>query len=85
MSLVGSKTHLTALKSGFRFAPENGLNPDIAPCLKSANSGSHPHATARPLYLEKQVLLSRQQPNGSPREIPRHHCAEGAKQREHCK
>src|SRR5258707_440301 len=38
---TGSKAALTTPKSNFRFAPESGLDPDIAPCPKSATSGSH--------------------------------------------
>ena len=36
-----SKSDLTAPKSDFRFTPESGLRSDIAPCPKSAISGSH--------------------------------------------
>src|SRR5467141_3928988 len=36
----GSKPDLTAPKTDFRFTPESGLKSDIAPCPKSANSGS---------------------------------------------
>jgi len=32
MSQKGSSTDLTAPKSNFRFAPENGLKSDIASC-----------------------------------------------------
>ncbi len=35
----GSKAALTAAKSDFRYTPESGLNSDITPCPKSANSG----------------------------------------------
>jgi hypothetical protein len=35
-----SKGDLTAPKRDFRFIPESGLNPDIAPCPKSAITGS---------------------------------------------
>src|SRR5258705_6103952 len=35
---VGSKAALTAPKSNFRFAPESGLNSDIAPRPKGADS-----------------------------------------------
>jgi hypothetical protein len=37
---VGSKAALTAPKTDFRFTPESGLKSDIAPCPKSANTGS---------------------------------------------
>ena len=36
---TASKADLTDPKSDFRFTPESGLNSDIAPCPKSANSG----------------------------------------------
>src|ERR1039457_5977283 len=35
----GSNADLTALKSNFRFAPESGLNSDIARCPKCAMCG----------------------------------------------
>jgi hypothetical protein len=37
---VGSKADLTAPKSDFRYTPESGLKTDIAPCPKSAKTGS---------------------------------------------
>jgi hypothetical protein len=36
---VGSKAALTAPNSDFSLTPESGLNSDIAPCPKRANSG----------------------------------------------
>jgi len=36
----GSKAALTVPKSDFGFTPESGLNSDIAPCPKGANSGN---------------------------------------------
>jgi hypothetical protein len=37
-SVPGSKADLTAPKSNFRFAPESGLESDIGPCPKSADT-----------------------------------------------
>jgi hypothetical protein len=37
MSLLGQKAKYSERADVFRFAPENGLNSDIAACLKSAD------------------------------------------------
>jgi len=37
---IGSEADLTAPKSNVRFTPESGLKSDIAPCPKSAITGS---------------------------------------------
>src|SRR5258705_12188973 len=50
MSGLGQKAKYSSGADVFRFTPESGLKSDIAPCPKSANSGSHSIlvATGRP-------------------------------------
>jgi hypothetical protein len=55
---MGSKAGLTAPKSNFRFAPESGLNSDIACGLKSAIS-SLPFSENRRIADDKNVNGSR--------------------------
>jgi hypothetical protein len=37
---LGQKAKYSLRADVFRFAPESGLKPDIAPCPKSANNGT---------------------------------------------
>ncbi|SRR6266849_6792737 len=67
----GSKADLTAPKSDFRYTPESGLNSDIAPCPKSAMSGSGFSLIGSLPGFETAMLMKRAvgviEPSSSPR------------------